>query len=79
MSCPHAFPGLCYGCLEAAHDAAVNALDAMRVAERDVLGRLYKARAALERIEDMAVRPRCVCGRPTGTRAIHAVAVKALR
>ena len=35
-------------------------------------------KGALKRIEDMAERPRCVCGRPTGTDAIAACARKAL-
>jgi hypothetical protein len=31
---------------------------------------LTQAREALQRIHDMAERPQCLCGRPTGTTAI---------
>ena len=38
-----------------------------------------RLRAALERIEAMSERPKCVCGRPTGTAAIKACAREALQ
>jgi hypothetical protein len=41
--------------------------DAMVELERE-------ARETIERIEGMAVRPHCLCGRPTGTAAIQACA-----
>jgi len=40
--------------------------------------RILSLRAALERIADMAVRPHCLCGLPTGTGAIEACARRAL-
>jgi hypothetical protein len=48
-------------------------------AERDAAeARERVLREALEWIRDAAERPRCVCGRPTGTAAIKAHAVAAL-
>jgi hypothetical protein len=36
--------------------------------------RLEEARETIERLEGMAVRHRCLCGRPTGTAAMQACA-----
>jgi len=52
-------------------DAAMNTLEQER--EKSAV-----LRAALERIEAMAVRPYCACGAPTGTAAIRACAQQAL-
>ena len=38
-----------------------------------------EVRGSLERIRDMAVRPQCLCGRPTGTAAIRSCAESALQ
>lgn len=41
--------------------------------------RLAVAVGALERVREMAARPKCICGTPTGTAAIQACAIKALQ
>jgi hypothetical protein len=39
---------------------------------------IARLRAALERIDGMSDRPRCVCGRPTGCDAVRLAAQRAL-
>ena len=51
------------------------AADALEAKDKEI----ERLRAALERIEAMSERPKCVCGRPTGTAAIKACALEALQ
>lgn len=51
----------------------------MKTIEEKIIEDEMRMRAALQRIYLIAVRPQCLCGRPTGTGALRACAQAALQ